>query len=466
MSNKSKQAEQAQKFLTLVVTNTQDLEAGLSASYSFDQDGGSVGSATSSSWLLKDKQAKVRATHFEISMVDGAFSLRDTHGACFINGATIAVGKNKLVRLNENDVIATGPYKLRAHFSDNIDEVMGQQHSLEQVFSGEENLMDVDLSEFNKPQASLADEHALDDPLAALDQYEGVGSITDTNDLVQDANDDGETQQSDYLLAKDQQWHGQEQTVHADSEHEISSAIVLKQAASTGEHAMDDKSLESLEQELSRDFGHFDKDSLDLDLDENNHLLTGPMLRGLGVSAGNPDNMVEMQAMSEEMGASLQAAIKGLLALHQQVEDSRYGVMNKNLQPIEDNPLRLGQSYQTTVKTLFNAERSAVHLSAPSAIEESLTLIKHHNEAVQQATIEALSQILGAFSPEVLMRRFSRYRRPGTAKPESEDAWSWKMYQSYYKELTSDRQKGFEKLFWEIFDQAYDKQLRQKQQEI
>jgi type VI secretion system protein ImpI len=63
------------------------------------------------------------------------------------------------------------------------------------------------------------------------------------------------------------------------------------------------------------------------------------------------------------------------------------------------------------------------------------------------------------------MRRFAAYRRPGQTYPKSTDAWAWKMYRSYYKELVSNRQRGFEKLFWEVFDQAYDKALRKKQAE-
>lgn len=39
------------------------------------------------------------------------------------------------------------------------------------------------------------------------------------------------------------------------------------------------------------------------------------------------------------------------------------------------------------------------------------------------------------------------------------------MYKNYYEELTSKRQYGFEKLFWEVYSQAYDKALRDKQTE-
>jgi type VI secretion system protein ImpI len=140
--------------------------------------------------------------------------------------------------------------------------------------------------------------------------------------------------------------------------------------------------------------------------------------------------------------------------------------MNRNLQPIEDNPLRLGLDYEETLKTMYDSSKSMVHLSAPSAISESLKNIRDHNDAVQQATTEALTQILAAFSPQVLMRRFNNYKRSNDGSAESDEAWAWKMYGSYYQELTSNRQKGFEKLFWEIFEQAYDKKIREKQLEF
>jgi type VI secretion system protein ImpI len=35
------------------------------------------------------------------------------------------------------------------------------------------------------------------------------------------------------------------------------------------------------------------------------------------------------------------------------------------------------------------------------------------------------------------------------------------MYKNYYQELSSSRQQGFEKLFGEVYAQAYDQALRQ-----
>ncbi|WP_038184683.1 type VI secretion system-associated FHA domain protein TagH [Vibrio rhizosphaerae] len=230
-------------------------------------------------------------------------------------------------------------------------------------------------------------------------------------------------------------------------------------------YGMDENVLDLLEEEVAKSMSSTSEQSVGTN-HHGKHLLTGPMLDGLGVDLTDSHDMEKMHFLSEELGLSLQACVKGLLDLHKQVNHGRFDMMNRNLQPIEDNPLRLGLSYEETMKTMYDSQKSLVHLSAPAAITESLKSIQDHNEAVQYATTEALSQILAAFSPQVLLRRFNNYKRPNEQRSDSEDAWAWNMYSSYYQELTSNRQKGFEKLFWEIFEQAYDKKIREKQLEF
>jgi len=145
-------------------------------------------------------------------------------------------------------------------------------------------------------------------------------------------------------------------------------------------------------------------------------------------------------------------------------EDSRHQALRTRLQPIEDNPLRLCGDYDDTVQTLFASQRSPVHLSAPAAVSESLKGLQHHQMATRAAIREGLNAILHAFSPQALLRRFHGYRR-GLKTDEPEGNWAWEMYQHYYEELSSSRQQGFERLFQEVFEQAYDQQLRQLQRD-
>ncbi len=192
------------------------------------------------------------------------------------------------------------------------------------------------------------------------------------------------------------------------------------------------------------------------------HISGAPLLRGMDTDLGFADSD-EMRLFLEEAGQTLKATVEGLLTLHQG-EDSRHQALRTRLQPIEDNPLRLGENYKDTVQTLFASQRSPVHLSAPAAVSESLQSLHHHQVATRTAIREGLDAILHAFSPEALLRRFHGYRR-GLKTDEDESNWAWEMYQHYYRELSSSRQQGFERLFQEVFDQAYDQQLRQLQRE-
>ncbi|WP_318418478.1 type VI secretion system-associated FHA domain protein TagH [Photobacterium leiognathi] len=476
-----------QNLLTLTVINTQFVAPGISVKKEFNSNGGTIGSSSSDHWFLTDNQRQIQQNHCQIIFRDGAFCITDNCNQTFINNQSMAVGWDKTARLNENDVLNIGKFVIRVSLHGDVKDKEGSLETFFIVNNGLEH--DGEELDLIKQEQDCS----IDDPLTALDAQEITQSIV----LFGDEQDTRSKAINNPLLSDSEEWFGSQETIQADTERDVQSAMTLKKsryttsydkepvathAVSTSyfassdnsvapaqnsfykDRVMDEKTLDLLEEEVRQGFSfHSDPQ---FDASEGNHLLTGPLLRGLGTKAGNTEDLAEMQLLSEEMGASLQSAIRGLLDLHQQVASSRYGVMNKNLQPIEDNPLRLGMDYEQTVQVMFDGERSPVHLSAPAAIEESLRTVKNHNEAVHQAISEALAQILQAFSPDVLQRRFNRYRRPGQHLNESPESWAWHMYQNYYQELTSNRQHGFDKLFWEIFDQAYDKRLREKLQEM
>jgi type VI secretion system protein ImpI len=156
----------------------------------------------------------------------------------------------------------------------------------------------------------------------------------------------------------------------------------------------------------------------------------------------------------EEAGRTLESAIKGILLL----EQDRIRV-NKQLQPVEDNPLRLGLDYVGTVDALFGDQKSQVHLSPSAAVTECLSFLRLHAYASRQAVGEALACVIDTFSPDVLMARFQRYRRDHLVDI-NDPAWIWEMYNHYFEELKSTRQQGVDRLFQEVFEQVYDKALR------
>ena len=131
---------------------------------------------------------------------------------------------------------------------------------------------------------------------------------------------------------------------------------------------------------------------------------------------------------------------------------------DEDLHAIEDNPLRLAQSPEEAMQDLFLV-RSPVHLSASSAVGESLKMLGHHQDACEKAIEAALEAVLRALAPVALARRFMKYKGH-TPRTGDLDAWHWGMYQHYYSELSSDRQGGLSRMFWEVFRQVYDREMR------
>ncbi|WCP68026.1 type VI secretion system-associated FHA domain protein TagH [Vibrio tubiashii] len=485
--------------LNLLVINAQKLESGLTALMQWDAEGGVIGSSSASTWTLKDSSGRIYPQHCEIVMFDGAFCLRDLCGETYINGTEMPVGKGLLAKLVHKDQIQIGPYEIRVALGDlEDDSATGSLTSLFETTNYDllsDQELDIEQDD-NNEQAENAEPLAALDELMATNEEESLID-DDTSRTVEELEPQGLVPEEDLTL-RDPNF-----TVQADSDNEISSSMTLKRILSFGFGSktqpkqkseksqqqvfnsdravelesqqttnndsegfqMDEQTLDLLEEEVAKSIQP-EQATVNSPATTGGHLLTGPMLHGLGANVNHTDDIERMHMLSQEMGESLQACIQGILDLHQQVSKGRFGTLNRNLQPIEDNPLRLGLSYEETIKTLYDSEKSAVHLSAPAAIEESLKNVQAHNEAMQHATGEALTQILGAFSPQVLLRRFQNYKRSHQDISQNSDEWAWNMYCNYYQELTSHRQQGFEKLFWEIFEQAYDKKIREKQLEF
>jgi type VI secretion system protein ImpI len=498
-----------QRIANFIVTNVRSLEAGLLAKMSFEDNGGVIGSALDADWHLKDRDQLIKPFHCEIVLVDDSFCVKDLCGETYVNSSSMPLGVNKLARLNDEDEIKIGEYEIRI-FLNRESELKETSHSLEQLFLNKSNSLidgndnesfdyDIGLEKFTENVKEL-------DPIVMLDNKKssvGEEDLIDEVPLFEVAEDfiNNSLKDSGKISSKF--------TVQADTDNDVTAAFGLNDIRRGGSliekeskttklkkffsksifssekeeekkndkqimeiQPMDDNILDLLEQEVAKTYTKEDtvksssqyKVTYDNNSFENNHVLGGPLMSGLEVSIGSNSSVEEMQALSVEIGSSLRACVQGLLDLHSQVKDSRYGMMHRSLQPIEDNPLKLGLSYEETIRTMFDENKSAVHLSATSSVEESLKMIKIHNEAVQYATNIALDQILQALSPDTLLKRFSRYNRDQN-NSQDEKSWAWGMYENYYKELTSNRQQGFEKLFWEIFEQSYDKKLREKHAE-
>ncbi|MGL5327309.1 MAG: type VI secretion system-associated FHA domain protein TagH [Aeromonas sp.] len=401
--------------LSLVVLNSEQLDGSQQVQYRFDERGGTLGSSEQDDWQLRDRLGAVMPAHARVELNDGRFCLCDLSGQTYINGATSPIGRARKVNLEQGDELIVGPFRLRAYLG-----AISPEQSLQQVLG-------------NRPTEQL-DEWLASDPhhTQTLDEPQAQGV--------------------DPLLALQQERAAPSPLVDA-----------RLQAQPQFQPDMDTVSLapfSAVENTMNQEF-------LDMPTIENHpdfqplegvdHVALTPLMRGLGQPLQLQDTQ-QAHDMLEEMGKTVRAMVEGLL----QLQSDQAALADKHLRPIEDNPLRLGLDYDETLAVMFAEQKSPVHLTASAAVAESLRNVRIHHVANQQAIGAALDSILQAFSPEALLGRFEHYRRTGTPGV-ADEGWAWNMYQHYYRELTSARQQGFDKLFHQVYAQAYDQAVRQQQ---
>jgi len=424
---------QANHNLKLVVSNPTQVASGSTREHIFGVAGGSIGSAESDTWRLSSHRTGAAHGHAEVRFVDGVFCLIDRSGRTYINSATQPVGRGRRARLKSGDVITVGRYQLRAEVFDRPQAAAGLEEEREDL-----SLVDVeegDLVRAENRQARVVG----DEPMQELKAAPGEAISEDPMQAWRTVGKGDESAQSQQATST---------ALVTDEYRENRDVAIGLPIRQGGKDRMSDNRSKAAE-----------TDSPD---QSRNHISGAPLMRGMESHLSFEDSD-DLRLFLEEAGQTLKATVEGLLELHQG-EDSRHQALRTRLQPIEDNPLRLGGDYSDTVQTLFASQRSPVHLSAPAAVSESLRGLHHHQLATRAAISEGLEAILHAFSPQALLRRFHGYRR-GLKTDEPEGAWAWEMYQHYYQELSSSRQQGFERLFQEVFEQAYDQQLRQLQRE-
>lgn len=413
--------------LTLQVVNGNELESGRAAKCVFTAEGGDVGHSEHCHWPLQDRSLSIADHAFTLCWHDGAFCLRNAISGLEINQAPLLLDTG-IIHLKQGDEIRLGSLLLKVYIGD-MAWYEKRMATPETIVTNNDRLTSL----------LTTDDHP---------EYSGIAFHQDIAPTVANnfSQDPLTVLQAESLTA-----HG-----YASSDirgfQQMPPMSDLANKGDINTRFMDLPTAPSQEAELSNQQS-----------DENivqHHVAASPLMRGLDCALPLHDSEFASDFL-EEIGQAMQATVKGLLNLQHQ----RNSLSDKHLRPLEDNPFRLNMDYETAMNVLFSDGKSPVHLSAPAAIAESLRNVRHHEEANKAAITEALRVMLEAFSPASLLRRFAQYRRSHEQRQEMDDAWAWRMYSSYYAELASSRQQGFEMLFNEVYAQVYDRVLREKQRE-
>lgn len=447
-----------QQTLYLQVMNPESLEGGSLPTHSFDHHGGTIGSK-GTNWLLHDYTGDIAATHAEITTRDNHYCLIDRSGRTRVNSSVESIGLNRILRLNEGDTLQLGKYRIRVRLHD-----ISAQHIVNQKQLSDINMVElVDQKKHAHKKGHLL-AHAVGNeiPLVEAEVRDPVDSILIKevprevlDPLAAFSNSTAPTTTHKQFVNQHDRVFTDIKQVTPDPASDYPHPKQITHNESSGDIPIMSSNPKNPDDPHWSEHYHPRGENAELD-----HVVIAPLLRGMGISIEEMDTEKAHDFLIEA-GQAVRAAVSGIQALYQKDHTTlNPAMLSRNLQPIEDNPLRLRQPYEQTVDALFSPDRSRVHLSPPAAIDESLAQLGQHQDSIIVAIQESLNTLLQAFSPDVLKSRFQRYAKTGELNKQ-DDAWAWQMYSAYYSELISSRQIGFEKLFWEVFEQAYDRAMRQ-----
>lgn len=467
-------ADQTEK-LFLRIKNPRELEHGSLPSFAFEQNRATIGSGAAD-WCLYASDGSVESMHAEINRMDGQFTLVDLCGQTYINDHCDALGRMHIVALRDTDVIRIGKYQISVNIGDQEVAAAYNVNHLRELEVGQLFLSQADKDWMDAmPDAPVGQEVKSSDGHQVLQQFlQNTDPYIANNPLhVMQASEARAAHEPDELERMLIPRFAMPPEPMAHMETSTSASITLKPVPRSlmapEDQPQQTKPQDNLGVKVMMDDEYKDANKNASPSERQaaarpaqavDHIVSGPLINSLGVQMEEMDTE-QAHHFLHQSGSALQAAIQGLLALYQTDKENKINLalLGRSYQAIEDNPLRMGMSYEDTVNALFSPHKSRVHLAPEHAIEESMQNVRDSQLALIQAIQESLRQLLQAFAPEHLEKRFAHYRHQQEAGV-TDDAWSWKMYQDYFAEMASSRQTGLEKMFWEIFEQSYDRAMR------
>lgn len=180
------------------------------------------------------------------------------------------------------------------------------------------------------------------------------------------------------------------------------------------------------------------------------------LLRGAGI-----EDARLAPEVAGQLGAVLRFVVEGLMEVLRARGEikSEFRLPQTTFKPRENNPLKFSANVEDALHNLL-VKRNPAYLDTPAAFEDAFADVRHHQLAMLAGMRAAFDEMLRRFSPEALRSQFD-------VKPGRKSSFGfgssgryWDSYEDYYKELTSDADDCFRRLFGDQFARSYEEQLK------
>lgn len=440
--------------LTLRVENVNDVVPALPLHCVFSQRGGIVGSDEESTWKIQDLEGSIPDSAARIVVVDQHFTIEALGGAqIFVNGSTSSIAAGRPVILSDKDTIGLGQLTCRVETGARATTPDQRVDSMSKFAMDNSATNDALVIDGEYEEASVVKERQSGatqiDPIEALTSQQKQTTSVDPLEVLD--KDKKSTVMTDELAQTEAR------PTEFDSDRSADASLNMKQVK------RDQYGFEEIQDEwdeTSKSLNRSQSASLDLDHPVD-HVALRPLTRSLGLPLGNI-NAEQAADVLADIGGALREAVSGMTEIYRTRDghSNRFPLTTLHMHALEDNPLRFSDDTDEALHAMF-AKRGAVHLSAPAAMKEAVNHFALHQTATEQAIDKALDAVLLALAPKALEKRFRSYapnQRPQDG--EDQDSWYWGMYKSYFSELKSQRQRGLQMLFWEVFQHEYQGIMR------
>jgi type VI secretion system FHA domain protein len=156
-------------------------------------------------------------------------------------------------------------------------------------------------------------------------------------------------------------------------------------------------------------------------------------------------------------GQILRVVVSGVMDVmrsRQQIKDE-FRMHMTRVRPMENNPLKFSTDVDDALHNLL-VKRNPAYLGAVEAFEDAFADLRHHQLAMLAGMRVAFESMLAEFDPARLQEEFDRQKGLVPAKLRY-----WDLFREKCRDLASDPEATFRRLFGEEFARAYEDQITQ-----
>lgn len=173
----------------------------------------------------------------------------------------------------------------------------------------------------------------------------------------------------------------------------------------------------------------------------------------------------ESQTFMLELGRMFRSAIAGihaLLLLRAEVKKELRADDRTMIASRENNPLKHTESIEEALNYLLDfSTPNPAFLPPVRAMEDAFNDMRAHELAVMAGMRAGVSGVLNRFDPKTLETRIKKTGAMDSVIPALYKAKLWDCYTEFYKDIESEAEDHFDKLFGRAFVRAYMEQTKQ-----